>query len=274
MYSELPSIMLGTSGLLLLSSIGLFNWLVNIFAFHPEPGNFFDPSEFDESIQEVFFQTEDGLNLQAFFVPSPNRNRVILYLHGNAGNASMRLPEVHRLANLGVNVLLLSYRGYGKSEGIPSEEGVYLDGQAALQYLQSHLGFSLDHTVILGRSLGSAVAIDLAQHNQVAGVILVTPFSSGRDLAGVMGLSWLAWVTGEPFPSVEKIQHIRSPALFIHGSEDHIVPPALARKLFDRCPFPKNWKLIQGADHNNLVQVGGQEYWDVIHQFLDATISR
>lgn len=266
--------MVGTTGFLILSSIGLFNWLVNFIAFHPEPGNFIDPHIVDPTIQEIFFDTSDGITLQAFYVPRPESDRVVLYLHGNAGNASMRLADAVRLAHLDTNVLLLSYRGYGKSEGSPSEAGVYLDGQSALQYLQSSFGFPLARTIILGRSMGSVVAIELAQRNSVAGLVLVTPFSSGRDLAHVMGLSWIAWVTGQPFHSIGKIQQITSPVLFIHGTDDHIVPQELGRKLFDQCRSPKQWKSVQGADHNNLVPVAGQQYWDWIQQFLDSYTSR
>jgi len=262
--------MAAKSGMILMAVLGLFNWLVNIFAFHPEPGNLIHPSAIDPSIQEIFIETSDGIALQAFFFPRAETNRIVLYFHGNAGNASMRLPEAVELARLGTNVLLLSYRGYGKSEGVPSEAGVYLDGQAALEFLQSGLGFALDHTIILGRSLGSAVAIELAQHQAVAGLILVTPFSSGRDLAQAMGLSWLAWVTGQPFNSLEKIRQISAPTLFIHGTDDHIVPQELARKLFDQCPSPKEWKSFPGADHNNLVLIAGREYWDTIQHFLDT----
>ena len=250
-----------------------FNWLVNFFAFHPEPGNFVDPRHIDPAIQEIHFKTTDGVQLQGFYIPCSGCTRVVLFLHGNAGNASMRLPEAVQLAQLNTNVFLLSYRGYGKSEGNPSEAGVYLDGQSALRYLQEDLGFSLDRIMILGRSLGSAVAIELAQHQSPAGLILVSPFSSGRDLADAVGLSWLAWVTGQPFNSIDKIQNIATPVLFIHGTDDQIVPEQLGRKLFDSCPSPKEWKSVSGADHNNLVQVAGQPYWNWIEHFLNSYIS-
>ncbi len=266
--------MVDMTGFLLLGSIGLFNWMVNFFAFHPEPGNFIAPHLVEPSIQEIFFETSDGVQLQAFYVPRPDTDRVLLYLHGNAGNASMRLSDAVQLANLGTNVLLLSYRGYGKSKGSPSEAGVYLDGKSALEYLQAHLGFPLERTIILGRSLGSAVAIELAQGSSVAGLILVTPFSSGRDLARSMGLSWIAWVTGQPFNSLDKIRQVTAPILFIHGTDDHIVPQALGRKLYDQCGCPKEWKSVQGADHNDLVPIAGRQFWDWIQQFLDSYIPR
>ena len=117
------------------ASFGLFNWLVNFFAFYPHAGNQVEARLIDPTIQEVFFDSSDGVKLQAFFVPRPESDRVVLFLHGNAGNASHRLKDAVQLANVGTNVLLLSYRGYGKSEGSPSEKGVYIDGRSALQYI-------------------------------------------------------------------------------------------------------------------------------------------
>ena len=260
--------------LLLLGSLGLFNWLVNIFAFHPEPGNVFDPQAIDPSIQEIFIDTSDGVALQAFLVSRSDSNRMLVFFHGNAGNASMRLPEALRLSHLQTNVLLVSYRGYGKSSGSPSESGVYLDGEAAMEYVQARLGFSFNRIIILGRSLGSAVAIEVAQHHGVAGLILVAPFSNGRDLADTMGLSWLAWLTGDPFDSVTKISRIKIPMLFIHGTEDRIVPLELGRKLFDATPSPKEWKSVLHADHNNLVQIAGPQYWEWIQEFIDRIVPR
>lgn len=255
---------------LVLAAVGLFDWLVNWLAFHPYPGNQVHPHLVEPTIQEIFFDASDGVTLQAFFVPRPESKRVVLFLHGNAGNASHRLDDAVRLADLGTNVLLLSYRGYGRSEGSPSEQGVYTDGRSALQYVQAHLGFSLEHTFILGRSIGSAVAIDIAQNLPIAGLILVSPFSSGRDVAGAQGLSALAWVTGEPFASIEKIPRVIAPVLFIHGEHDEIVPMSLGKKLFAQCRSPKTWKTIPRAGHNDLIQRAGAQYWQGIQAFLDA----
>ena len=251
------------------ASIGLFNWLVNFFAFYPQSGNQIEPHLVDPMIQEVFFDSLDGVKLQAFFVPRPKFDRVVLFLHGNAGNASHRLRDAVQLANLGTNVLLLSYRGYGKSEGLPSEEGVYIDGRSALQYIQSTLGFSLGRTVILGRSIGSAIAIDIGQNIPVGGLILVSPFSSGRDLASALGISWIAWLTGEPFHSIRKVEQVLAPALFIHGEKDEIVPLSLGRRLFERYSKEKEWKSFPGAGHNDLIQHAGVSYWETIQKFLD-----
>lgn len=256
-----------------MASIGLFNWLVNFFAFHPQPGNQVDPHFIDPTVQEIFFVSSDGIKLQAFYIPRPESNRVVLFLHGNAGNASHRLGDAVQLANLGTNVFLLSYRGYGKSEGEPSEDGLYLDGRSALQYIQLQMEFPLNRTIILGRSIGAAVAIDMAQDYPLAGLVLVAPFSSGRDFATAQGLGWLAWLTGEPFYSIGKIQQVTTPMLFIHGAQDNIVPMELGRKLFEQSPSPKSWKTIPQAGHNDLTQRAGLQYWRWIQEFMDKVTS-
>ncbi|MFB3145797.1 MAG: alpha/beta hydrolase [Nitrospirales bacterium] len=258
------------ANMLVLTFIGPFDWLVNFFSFHPVPGNQVNPRDVDQTIQEVFFDSSDGVTLQGFFVPRSASDRVVLFLHGNAGNASHRLPDAVRLANLGTNVFLLSYRGYGMSEGTPSEQGLYVDGQSALEYLESKFGFPPNRTMILGRSLGAAVAIEIAQDRSLAGLVLVSPFSSGRDMAREQGLSWLAWLTGDPFFSIEKIPRITAPVLFIHGEQDDIVPIGLGRKLFDQCRSPKTWKTISGAGHNDLIQRAGAQYWEAIQAFLGS----
>ena len=139
------------ANMLVLTFVGPFDWLVNFFSFHPVPGNQVNPRDVDPTIQEVFFDSSDGVTLQGFFVPRSASDRVVLFLHGNAGNASHRLPDAVRLANLGTNVFLLSYRGYGMSEGTPSEQGLYVDGHSAYEYLESKFGFPPHRPMILGR---------------------------------------------------------------------------------------------------------------------------
>ena len=133
------------------------DWLVNSFAFHPMPGSQIDSQFHDSSLQEIMFDSLDDIKLHAFYFPRPAHNRAVLFLHGNAGNASHRLPHAQQLANLGFNVLLLEYRGYGKSGGSPSEQGVYRDAKAALEYLIKTRGFPKERIFIFGRSIGTAV---------------------------------------------------------------------------------------------------------------------
>ena len=172
------------------------------------------------------------------------------------------------------SVLLLSYRGYGKSDGTPSEIGVYQDAEAALHYVQNELGFSEHQIFLLGRSLGSAVAIDLAQHRNLAGLILVSPFTSGRDMAREMGLGWLAGIAGTPFDSIGKVADVNSPAVIIHGDADRVIPIEMGRRLFEAYPdIQKVFHQVPGAGHNNIVAVAGEMYWVWIRTFIDEVQS-
>lgn len=244
---------------------------VNMIAFHPSRGGGIPPGVQYQSVQDVELTTRENVRLHAYFVPNPNSDRAVLFLHGNAGNATDRLDDALKLSEIGLNVLLLDYRGYGKSAGRPSEAGVYEDGRTALRYLYDELKFKPNRTIILGRSLGSAVAIDLATQNECGGVVLVTPLSSGNDAAKAMGLGWIAWLFGKPFNSIEKISKLKCPALFIHGTHDEIIPIAHGRKLYEACPTMKRFVEVPGAGHNDLTYMSGEAYWQWIQDFCEQS---
>ncbi len=255
---------------LILLAIRAPSFLVNALAFHPSRAIPSSPSALP-SIEELIIEASDGTQLQAFFRRQPTKKRLILFFHGNAGNAYGRLGDLEKLSvETASNVLLLSYRGYGKSKGTPNEHGVFLDAEAALRHAQEILGFREQQIFLLGRSLGSAVAIDLAQHRNFAGLILVSSFTSGRDMARGMGLGWLAGIAGEPFDSRSKITDIQSPILFIHGDADTIIPIEMGRELFEASASEqKEFRKVSGARHNNITTVAGESYWTWIQTFMD-----
>jgi len=261
------------------------SFLADRLIFYPEPGAQIRPAEvgFPEG-EDVYLRTEDGVRIHAFWLPAPapetdggnasageaaaDPRRALLFLHGNAGNASHRLPNAAELARLGIHVLLLEYRGYGLSEGSPSEEGVYADARAGLAHLVEERGIPEERIVVFGRSLGGAVAVDLAESRELAGLILESTFSSAADVARSM-LGPLAAFAGDRFDSAAKIGEVRCPLLFFHGDRDGIVPFELGRRLFDAAPQPKAFETIVGAGHNDTVEVAGRPYFDRIRRFLD-----
>jgi fermentation-respiration switch protein FrsA (DUF1100 family) len=166
-------------------------------------------------------------------------------------------------------VLLLDYRGYGLSEGSPSEPGVYADARAGLAWLIERSGIPESRTVVFGRSLGGAVAVELARDRPLGGVILESTFSSASDVAAVAFGGPVARIVRGRFDSIAKISHVRSPLLFFHGDGDDIVKYALGRRLFDAAPEPKAFETIRGAGHNDTVEVGGRAYFERIRRFLD-----
>ena len=247
----------------------LLSWLVEALIFQPTRGVDVRPEQLGIIAEEVWLHTEDEVRLHAFFLPAPNAERVVLFLHGNAGNASHRLPNAAELTRLGTHVLLLDYRGYGKSDGSPTEEGVYLDARAALDHLTNARGYALEQIFVFGRSIGAAIAIDLAQERELAGIVLEGAFPSIEEVASHVFGAPFAWLAGRRFDSSSKISRVESPLLFFHGDQDEVIDFTLGRQLYALAPEPKAFETIVGAGHNNTVSVGGRPYFARIQLFLD-----
>ncbi len=262
------------AALALLLSLGMWNSFVDRMIFHPTRGADLRPEDLGIEAESVWLVTEDGVRIHAYTVPSPGASRAVLFLHGNAGNASHRLPNAALLARLGAQVLLLDYRGYGLSDGTPSEAGVYADARAGLAYVTETLRIPVRRTVLFGRSLGGAVAVDLAQDRDLAGVILESTFTSTAETARELFGPVLGALAPKSFASLQKIGRVRAPLLFFHGDRDEIVAYALGRRLFDAAPEPKHFETISGAGHNNTVEVGGHDYFARIGRFLDEVAPR
>jgi fermentation-respiration switch protein FrsA (DUF1100 family) len=255
--------------LVLVGFVALSFSLIDRVIFQPSPGVDLTPEALGIEAESVFLNSEDGVRIHAFFLPSPGATRSLLFLHGNAGNSSHRLPNAAELAALGTDVLLLEYRGYGLSEGRPSEAGVYADARAGLEYLRASRAVPLERLVVFGRSLGGAVAVDLAADRPLAGLILESTFTSVADVArAAIGIP-IGPLIGRRFPSDEKIARVRCPILFFHGDRDRIIPFELGQRLFAAAPEPKAFETIAGAGHNDTTLVGGARYFGRIRRFLD-----
>jgi len=240
---------------------------LNHVTFYPAPGIDVNPDQFELPVEQLYLDSVEGVRIHAFFVAVPESNKALLYLHGNAGNASHRLPTAVAFARLGQNVLLIDYQGYGLSAGQPSESGIYVDGRAGLEYLQTR-GFETGNISLFGRSLGGAVAVDIARQQPLAGVILCSTFSSGADMARAMGLGLMVGLVRNRFNSVDKIRQLKSPLLSLHGDNDQVIPLRLGKKLFDAAPGNKLWRQIDGAGHNDIMESGGDRFWQPVREFL------
>jgi fermentation-respiration switch protein FrsA (DUF1100 family) len=244
------------------------NPVVNFFAFHPDD-SYIQPSEaLPPGTEEIFFEAEDGVRIQAFHLHNPSSDIITIYFHGNAGNIYHRLNDYRRLRRLGTGVFAVSYRGYAKSEGSPSEAGIYRDGKAAFDHVTKVMGYPPSRIFIFGRSIGSTVATDLARDKDIAGLILVSPLSSARDQASVMGLGFAAPLTGNAFENDKKIKRLKAPLVVIHGTRDRIIPIGMGRNVFDAAIGQKYFREIEGAGHNDLSNRFADDYWAVISDFL------
>lgn len=244
--------------------------VIERFIYYPEAHLEATPAHVGLDFEDVSFAAEDGVGLHGWYVPG-RRGETLVWFHGNAGNISHRLDNLRHLHELvGVDVLIFDYRGYGKSEGTPSEAGLYSDARGALRYLRGRGDVDAARIVYFGRSLGSAVAIDLAASEPPFGLILETPFTSVREMATRILPGPLTAIVPSIFDNLAKIPSIAAPKLFIHGDRDELVPYEQGRSLYDAAQPPKGFFTVRGAGHNDTYVVGGERYFRQIEKFLDG----
>lgn len=210
-----------------------------------------NPAEHGMAYEDVWLATSDGVRLHGWFVPADEPRGTLLFLHGNAGNISHRMDSIRIFHELGLSVLIIDYRGYGRSEGTPTEAGTYRDAEAALSYLRSERGLAADEIVVFGRSLGSAIAARLAATEPVGALILESAFTRAADLAAEL-MPWLPvrWILRFEYDTLEAVGRIHTPLLVIHSVGDEIVPFHHGRTIFEAANDPRYFLEIQGG-HND-----------------------
>jgi pimeloyl-ACP methyl ester carboxylesterase len=249
--------------------------LDQFFVFHPDPWQDKDwRAASGLPLEDIWFQAADGARLFGWYVEAQADRPVILWCHGNAGNVINRLDNLRYLYRQGLSVFLFDYRGYGRSQGIrPSEQGLYQDAIGAYDYLTRVRTIRPERLVIFGRSLGAAVAAELASHKPVAGLILESCFPSVEAVAKVhYGGLPVHWLLGAEFRLIDRLPQLSLPKLVIHGDQDDIIPLELGKQVFEAAKPPKSFHLISGADHNNTYQVGGAAYFQLFAEFATAAL--
>ena len=245
--------------------------LIAHFLYYPDFQWATTPGDYGLAAEDVTLGTADGVRLHGWFFRVVNPVVTLLFCHGNAGNVSHRLDNVRRLVECGLQVFIFDYRGYGHSEGSPSERGLYLDAQTAFAYLQARRDVNPAHIVVFGRSLGGAVAIDLATRVPAAGLIVESSFTSLRAMMRQV-LGGLPVPDLHQYESLNKIGRVGMPVLIIHGEGDELIPVLQGRQLYALAPQPREWYLISGAGHNDTYLVGGQVYLDRLLAFVTTVV--
>lgn len=217
---------------------------------------------------DAWFRTDDGIRIHGWYCPHVRPRAVVLYAHGNAGNLAHRAGVLQILQQqLHCSVLIFDYRGYGRSEGKPTVKGILSDARAARAELARLAKVKTSEIVLMGRSLGGAVVVQLAAESAPRGLVLESTFSSFRDVAKVH-FPLLAWaVPAGKLDSAGAITRYRGPLLQSHGDVDRTVPFAVGRKLFEAANEPKQWVTISGGDHN---QPPTRDYYAKLDQFLQS----
>lgn len=242
------------------------------FLYFPTRQIISEPTRAGLNFTNLTLITADGVSLNAWWLPGKQTHPALIYCHGNAGNMSDRIDQLAFLNELGLSVLIFDYRGYGKSEGEADEEGTYEDARAALTWLQQE-GWTNDRILFYGRSLGAAVAVQLAVENNPAGLILETPFTSIADMGWrhyPLLYTILGWLFDARYDSLSKIRQVEAPLLIIHGSADEIVPLTMARKLLSHANNPKDLYIVPDSGHNDLFFLVDPGYSNSWEKFLRA----
>ncbi|WFB36145.1 alpha/beta hydrolase [Kiritimatiellota bacterium B12222] len=226
-------------------------------------------------VEEVAFCAEDGTSLHGWWFPKPEAKGVFLVCHGNAGNVSDRLWIPQDLQDLPLNIFIFDYRGYGKSAGLPSEKGIEKDVCAAWEFARDKIGADDQNPPILvyGRSLGGAVALQLACQLPVRGVILESTFTSILDI-GLREYPWLLprLSCRHPFRSDLRIAAVKAPILMSHSPEDQVVPFDMGESLYRKAPCPAGFYVLSG-DHAEAGWQTSPEYAKALRAFIAEVIS-
>lgn len=225
------------------------------------------------SYESVEIETADGVTVRGWFVPTENPRGSVVYCHGNGGNIGGRVPHVEAMHELGLNVLIFDYRGYGDSDGKPSEQGTYADAEAAYDFLAARPEVDPERIVIWGRSLGGAVALYLATKRESKGLVLESTFTSLSDVGkSLYPFLPVKAVLRFDYPSAERIVTLDDtlPILIAHAEEDSIVPYSHGQRLYDLAPDNKRFVELRG-DHNaaHLLQ---RQWRSDVEQFVDDAL--
>jgi fermentation-respiration switch protein FrsA (DUF1100 family) len=223
------------------------------------------------NVEDVWLTASDGVRLHAWWVLDGEARFTFLAFHGNASNVANRAPTYEFLHGAHVNILALEYRGYGRSEGKPSEAGIYRDAEAAYDYLVKSKSKDPKTIISFGQSLGTAVATHLATHRQVAGLVLEAPFPSASQVARKTfwffpGISLLTY--GQ-FNTRAWLKEIHAPVLIVHCTQDPVIPFQFGQEVYEEALPPKSFLQINGYCHEESSLIAPTQYHTALQEFLN-----
>lgn len=261
--------MISNVSILLLGSFCIAYAGVNTYAairaedlIFPEP-----PSSYRDTDEIIKLKSSDGERIAAYHLKAENSDKLLLYSHGNGEDIGMAYAFLQTFQRQGISVLAYDYPGYGTSSGKPSEDGCYAAIEAAYTYATEVLGYAPENITLYGRSLGSGPASWLAEQQPVSGLIFDGAFTSTfRVMTGIKLLPW------DKFDNYARLSHITCPILIIHGTLDRTVPFNHAKKNWAAIQGSKYKLFVDGASHNNLIELAGHEYWDIVTRFIQGDL--
>jgi len=230
------------------------------------------PGDMGLDYEDVSLTTSDGERLHGWYVPATNRRGVVLFFHGNAGNISHRLDSIGIFHQLGLDTLIIDYRGYGQSTGKTTEQGTYLDAQAAWGYLADERGIPADRIIVFGRSLGGAIGAWLGAKRTPAAVIIESSFTSGVDMARrLYPFLPVRLITRLRYPVAEYASRLECPVLVVHSRNDEIIPSEMGQSIYAVVKQRKSFLELRG-DHNNGIFISRHDYIAGLDGFIDSVL--
>jgi len=233
------------------------------------------PDEWGLEFEDLRLSVDSDEEISAWYLPAPagaDRKQVVLFCHGNAGNISHRAETALFLHHLGVACLMFDYRGFGRSDGAPGEEACYADARAAYDWLRSERGAAPADIVVLGRSLGGAVAIDLATIREVGGLVVESSFTSAHEIGRRMfRLLPIRWLLRYEFNSLSKMAAVRCPVLVTHSREDELIPVEMGRRLYKAARGHRAFFEFEGR-HDAREYLHRQDYQQAVTSLIEGTL--
>ena len=227
------------------------------------------PASIGLPYEEVHLTAADGVKITGWFVPAHEAKYTILFFHGNAGNISHRLDTVNLYHRLGFNVFIIDYRGYGQSEGRPSEAGSYLDAEAAWQHLVEDRQLRPEQIIIVGRSLGGGIASWLAQHYQAGALVLESTFTSIPDMAARQyPFLPVRPLTRVRYNTLARVSTLTMPIFIVHSPHDEVIPYDHGRQIFEAASEPKQFLKTVGG-HNDGFLISQEIYALELKGFIE-----
>lgn len=255
----------------LVALLGLAYFRQESLIFFPDRHVRFTPADLGMAFEDVRLETSDGVTLAAWWVPAPQGRGALIFSHGNAGNMGDRVGKLRLFHDLGLSVLAFDYRGYGASQGKPSEEGTAHDMDAAVAHVRDSRGVPLDRTVFYGESLGGAVVIEAATRFPPAALVAESTFTSARAMARRHYPFVPPALVRVGYDSLSRVRRLACPTLFLHGPADTIVPFEMGEALFRAAPEPKRFATLVG-DHNSGGILESPEACRKLAELLDAVL--
>jgi len=260
--------------------IGFILWLMwnePRMLYHPDRDIEQTPDKVGLQYENITLTTPDGVRINGWFLPGENlaedgheTRLTVLFFHGNAGNISHRLEKVDVFRDLGVDTFIIDYRGYGRSEGQPNEEGTYRDAQTAYEYLTQQRKLKPRSIVVYGESLGTAIAVELASKVEVHGLVLEEGFTSTADVGQKMFPFFpVHWLVRNKYDTLSKIPRIHVPLLILHSRDDEVINFSHSQRLFAAANEPKQFVELRGG-HNDAFAVSALTYRAALSKFFGA----